>query len=261
MPSSLFAQRDSTLYFNLSETPLTIDLYEEEEDEEDDVDIKIKRKKNVFYGLKTKKGFTKTGFGEKTVIETFHYLKEDKQIDPYVRDIYWYSFEDGRIHRGRNVDPKDGVLLHGPYRKFLSSSDQTLEEGIFYRGMKHGRWVRLNTDNILQDKEKYFKGWPKESKVAYYDRDRKKLREVIPVEYGDREGYYYYFHENGQLAVMGEYKFDHKVGVWREYYPYRRGRKKEIQYRPENDVFMSGFRPYVLREWNQEGKVIYDRSR
>jgi len=32
--------------------------------------------------------------------------------------------------------------------------------------------------------------------------ERKKLKEIIPIEYGERDGYYYLFHENGQVAVV-----------------------------------------------------------
>ena len=52
-------------------------------------------------------------------------------------------------------------MLHGPYIKRID--DQTIEEGFFYFGLKHGRWVRLNRYDILQDKETYFMGWLNES--------------------------------------------------------------------------------------------------
>ena len=77
------------------EVPLTINLDEEEEEEEEE--HKKKRKKKVFYGIKTKKGYTKTGFGDDAVIETFFYLKQYEQPDPYVPEIYWYDFRRKRI--------------------------------------------------------------------------------------------------------------------------------------------------------------------
>ena len=42
-------------------------------------------------------------------------------------------------------------MMHGPYKKRLG--EQIIEEGIFYYGLKHGRWVRFNRSDILQDKE------------------------------------------------------------------------------------------------------------
>ena len=238
------------------DTPLTIDLEEEDEEEEDLFQKKKpKRKKKVFYGLKTKRGYARSGQGNRTVIDEFRYLKEPVEIDPFVRDIYWYNFKKKQIMNSRKFDPSIGVLLHGPYTKRLG--DQVLEEGIFYRGMKHGRWVRWDKYDILRSKEKYYKGWPKQSKVIYYDRGKKQLREIIPVQLGEREGNYYAFHENGRIAARGEFHFDNKVGVWVEYYDSRR-KKREVQY-PE-DPFDEDFKPYIIREWDAKGTIIYDRE-
>ncbi|MEM8894263.1 MAG: hypothetical protein AAGC88_06780 [Bacteroidota bacterium] len=239
-------------------TPLTIDL-----DEQEDILDSLKQrkekkpKKKVFYGIKTKKGFTKTGFGDNVVVELFYYLKVHEDPDPYVRDIYWYNFKRKKLTNSRKIDLKNGAILHGPYKKMLG--DQVLEEGIFYKGTKHGRWMRYNRHDILQAKEKYYKGWPKESQVAYWDKKTRQIREIIPVQFGEKEGYYYAFHENGNLAAMGEYHFDNKVGIWREFYPRRNRRKREIQY-PEY-AFDEVNKPVILKEWNEKGQVIYDREK
>lgn len=234
------------------DTPITIDF--EEEEEEAVAPKKKKRKKNVYYGVKTKKAFTKKGYGEKTVLELFHVLKVQEDPDPYVRDIYWLDFRRRQIRVGGEVDKKYGAILHGPYQK--KQGDQILEEGIFYKGTKHARWIKLSKDDILLDKEKYFKGWPKESLVKYYDRERTKIKEVIPIEYGEKEGNYFYFFENGLVAVKGEYRFDQKVGKWVENHYNTIMRKKVIQYR--EDPYNESFEPYVWREYNNRGKVIYD---
>jgi len=238
------------------DTPLTIDL---EGDEEEEVvePKKKKRKRNVFYGFKTKKGYNKIISGDDVTLEFFSYLKEFEQPDPFVRDIYWYDFRRRKVMNSRRIDTRYGVILHGPYRK--SVGDQVLEEGIFYIGTKHGRWVRHDKNDVLLDKEKYYKGWPKESKVTYYDRDRLKLKEVIPVEHGEKEGYYYYFHENGAVAVIGEYRFDARVGTWNEYYDFKNKRKRQVRY-PE-DPFDEESKSYILKEWNLYGKVIYDHTK
>lgn len=117
-------------------------------------------------------------------------------------------------------------MLHGPYKRFVQGGT-VLEQGIYYKGLKHGRWVKYNKDSVLLDKEKYIKGWPKESQVTYYDPfERKKLKEITPIEYGEREGYYYLFHDNGKPAVVGEYKFNKKINDWIEYYP--DGKRKKL---------------------------------
>ena len=164
--------------------PLTIDL--EEEEEEEPHKKKKKPKKNVFYGIKTKKGYTKTGYGDNTTVEIFHYLKEWREPDSYVPDIYWFDFRRKRIRNTGTIDRKYGRILHGPYTKIIGG--QLVEQGIYYVGTKHGRWIKLDKNDILVDKRKYYKGWPKESLVKFYDDDRKKLKEVMPVVYGEVEG-------------------------------------------------------------------------
>lgn len=237
-------------------TPITIDFGEKEEEEHEK---KVKKpKKHVYYGLKTKKGFARKGTGTHTTLELFNYLKTPVKTDPYVRDIYYYDFQRKQIRKTRRYDPKDGVLLHGPYTKKVG--DVVVEEGIFYKGTKHGRWTRYDKNDILLDKEKYYKGWPKESLVSFYDKERTKIKEIIPIEYGKKEGYYFYFFPDGTIAVAGEFKFDHKVGKWSLFYPNRRGRKqREIQYR--TDPFDDNFKPYILREWNSKGQQIYDHTK
>lgn len=252
------AQETTDNWFEVDySTPLTIDL-DAEEDMLDSLDERKEKKpkKKVFYGIKTKKGFTKTGFGDNVVVELFYYLKEHEDPDPYVRDIYWYNFKKKKIVNSRKIDLNNGAILHGPYTKMLG--DQVLEEGIFYKGTKHARWMRYNRHDILQVKEKYYKGWPKESQVAYWDKKTRQIREIIPVQFGEKEGYYYAFHENGSLAAMGEYHFDHKVGIWREFYPSKNRRKREIRY-PEY-AFDTVNHPYIMKEWDKNGKVIYDRE-
>lgn len=238
------------------DSPLTIDL--EAEDEIEIVAPKKKKvKKNTFYGVRTRKGFTKSGFGEKTVLELFYYLRVYENPDQYVRDIYWYNFRKKKIIKSRKIDKENAGILHGPYKKMLG--EIVLEEGVFYKGTKHARWTTWNRHDILQKKEKYYKGWPKESKVAYFDRGRKQIKEIIPIHFGEKEGNYYAFYDTGNIAVRGEYHFDNKVGVWREYYNNRNRRKREVQY--GKDPFDESFRPYILREWNDRGKLIYDASK
>lgn len=238
--------------------PLTIDLNEKEEEEEEKP--KKKRKRNVFYDVKTKKAYAKSGFGRNEKIEIFHILKKWEDPDPYVRDIYWYEYKSKSVKKGGTPDPEKGMLLHGPYR--VEKDDEIIEEGIFYKGTKHGRWNtyrKMYDYLVLARKEKYVKGWPKESKITYYDREATQVKEVIPIEYGKKEGNYYLFFPSGQVAVRGEFQYDEKVGSWTEYYPLRQRRKKQIQYAPDPWT-TDEFDPYIAQEWNKEGKLIYERK-
>lgn len=221
---------------------------------------KKKVKKKVFYGIKTKKAFTRKGTGTRITFETFYILKKPEKPQTFVRDVYWYDFKRKEVRKTApaKFDATSGILLHGPYKKFLLGG-VVLEQGIYYKGTKHGRWMKYNRDSVLLDKEKYFKGWPKESQLTYYDPfERKKLKEIIPIEYGEREGYYYLFHENGKPAVVGEYMFNKKVNDWIEYYPDGR-RKKIISYPKE--PFDPTIRAFVRVEWNEKGREIYRKAR
>ena len=236
------------------DTPITIELDDEEEDEDYVKPKEKKRKKNVFYDLKTKKRYTQKGTGTSKTYELFHVVKDPVELDPYVRDIYWLDYRRGAIRHGGEVDQQNGSVLHGPYKRM--KDDQVLEEGIFYKGMKHGRWVEYNKDDILIDKEKYYKGWPRESMVSYYDTKREKMKEIVPIEYGDKEGNYYYFHNNGRVAVKGEFRWGMRVGDWIEYYSSGK-RKKIIRYPKE--PYTKDETPFIVKEWNPRGKLVYEK--
>ena len=218
---------------------------------------KKKPKKNTFYGVKTRKSYTRKGLGDKTTFELFHVLKAPEKPTIFVRDIYWYDFTRREIRKTANFDINKGVLLHGPYKKMQNGV--VLEEGIFYKGTKHGRWMQHDRNDVLGDKEKYYKGWPKESLVTYYDPvERKKVKEMIPVEIDEREGFYFLFHENGTIAVTGEYKWGEKVGDWVE--NYANGKRKKIVAYPK-EPFQDEIRPFIKKEWNEKGLEIFTSNK
>ncbi len=216
-----------------------------------------KQPKNVYWGIKAKKGFTKRFGGDKQELELFHYLPEYSEPNYYVQDIFWYDTRKKEVTTTRNIDKNTFRLMHGPYQKFIAG--KVVEEGYFYKGTRHGRWEKYNGNYILLDKVKYHHGWLKESEITYYDVNRTKIKEVIPVQYGIKKGDYFQFYEGGQLAVRGRFDNDHKVGKWVEYYPTRRRVKKEIQY--PTDAFDKETEPFVLKEYDEKGKLIYDSDK
>lgn len=237
-----------------TETPINLDFGKEEEPI---APKKKKVKKKVFYGVKTKKGFSRRGTGERVTYELFYYLKKPEAPKTFVRDIWYYDYARREIRRTSNFDPAKGVLLHGPYRRVMNNI--TLESGIFYKGTKHGRWMTYERDSTLKDKAKYYKGWPSESTISYHDPlERKKVKEITPIEFGEKEGFYYMFHENGLVAVTGEYKFDRKVGNWVEYYS--NGKRKKLVAYPK-DPFDKEVTPFIKTEWNEKGKEIYRNNK
>jgi antitoxin component YwqK of YwqJK toxin-antitoxin module len=240
--------------FEEGKTP-TIVLDSVASDKKEETPKKIPKK--VFYGLKTKKGYAKSFAGGKQVVELFYTLKEYQEPNAYIRDIYWFHPKQRKIMKGLIPDKDKGIarILHGPYKKLIEGN--VVEEGIYYVGTKHGRWERYDEKFTLLSKEKYYKGWPKESEITYYDVERKRIKEVKPYMGDVVEGNYYSFHENGQLAVEGKYEKGKKVGVWIEYYDFRRRRHKEFQYPETADA--EPFEPYLLREYDRSTRLIYDK--
>jgi hypothetical protein len=218
---------------------------------------KRKIKKNVYFGLKTRKNFTKTGSGDRQVIELFYTLKEYKDPNPYVRHVYWYDRNNRKITDASIKEKEQVMILHGPYQKIAGG--KIIEEGFYYVGAKHGRWEKYKGENILMDKVKYLRGFPKEAEISYYDAEKKIIKEVIPKEYGVVKGEYYRYYDGGQLEIEGRYDNGIKVGRWLEYYQYRRQRKKETVY--GKDAFDTEFQPYVVREWDESGNVLLDKDK
>ncbi len=223
---------------------------------------KNKLSKTEYEGLSMIKAYTKLGSGDRTVVEEFYVLKDNDAAKPlpYVRDVYRYFQRSGRVTSSIVRDEATGLLLHGPYKRFQNGD--LVEEGFYYAGMKDGRWERYDGNFMLLDKVRWSRGVPAESRLTYYDSTHRKIREIVPIEYGKIKGTYMAFHENGLLAEEGKYDNGVKVGRWTEYYPInpsgRRMRRKLTQYGP--DCF-TPFEPVVLTEWDEKGKTTFERSK
>jgi antitoxin component YwqK of YwqJK toxin-antitoxin module len=227
---------------------------------QDSVEVKKpkpkKKKKKVFYELKCRRGFTKKGVGDKTTIEFFYTLKTWKDPNPYSKEIYVFNYKKATIEKLTGIDPKkkqDYLMLHGPYKKMVGG--KIIEEGIFYIGTKHGRWELYDKNFTLLDKTKYYKGWPKESKLTFYDGTQTKLKEVLPYEFNQLSGDYFLFKENGSLLKTGQYKDGLKSGTWVVYFPNIDKVKREVVY--PKDPLRDKKPAYVHREWNENGNLIF----
>ncbi|HLT07275.1 MAG TPA: hypothetical protein VK014_07090 [Cyclobacteriaceae bacterium] len=239
-------------------TPVLLFTTVEEEEKAKKKERKKKKNKNIYFGEKTRRSVIKQSFRGQTHSEYFHFTQRNQQVDPYIRDIYWYDTKE-KVIRNRNFDPSRGYLLHGPYEKRLDET--VVESGMYYFGTKHGRWMTYDGNNILLDKSHYSEGWPKASRVTYYNRAAQQIEKIIPIEYDLEEGNFYHFFEDGRVAVIGEYKFGEKVGLWTEYWSNtgdKTIRKREIQY--QEKPFTKNFRPYIRAEWDKEGNLIYRKD-
>lgn len=199
----------------------------------------------------------KFGSGDRATIEEFHVLKEYTPISAYVRDIRWYDTKAKKLSSSVIKDKERALPLHGPYKRYVAGN--LMEEGYYFMGTKDGRWVRYDAKYTLLDKTHWYRGFPASSRISYYDSSHTKIKEVIPVFYEDIEGEYFSFYEEGQLSAYGKYEHNEKIGRWVEYYQYRRQRKKETQY--PKSCWDEDFEPFVLREWDDKGKLLYDYTK
>jgi hypothetical protein len=233
---------------------------------------KKKQKKNIFYSKKSRKGYTKDGIEEKQVVELFYVLKKNEEPSSYVDEIYVWDMTKGKVIKVRKEELAKMTkykILHGPYTKYMAG--RMMETGIFYVGTKHGRWEKYkwekkwwepppakysreeNLQPILMGKAKYYRGFQREAKISYYDFERTKVKEVIPSEYGEKTGAYYYYLENGQLLIKGQYGDGKKIGLWIEYFEDKFKRKREVQY-PKDQWEQKD--PVILKEWDAKGNLI-----
>ena len=220
--------------------------------------VEIKKKRlppSIFLGFKTRKKRLSSGYGKNKVRERFRVLK--KPLDsllPYAQLFYWYDKKKKAIRQSRHYDPEKGPLLHGKYEK--TRGKQQMQVGYFYKGVLHGRWEVYDKHHILLDKKKFHKGWAYDAVILYYDPARERIREVTPIHYGEKEGWYYVFHENDRLAVRGKYKHDAKIGLWKAYHPNGK-EKRRMQY--AKNPFDAAYTPVIVGEWDEKGALLYDR--
>lgn len=218
---------------------------------------KPKKKKKVFYELKCKKGFIRTisGTSGNVTLERFYYLKTWKDPNPYIPDIYVWDLTKNKILKISKIEADKQPnyrVLHGPYTKELNQI--VIERGAFYVGTKHARWEAFDKNDLLIGKTKFYKGWPKEAKITYFDATRRKVKEVMPYEYGRLQGDYYLFGEKGLVVSKGRYEDGAKIGVWIDYFPDSPNRLRETQY--AEDPYDKTTEPVIVKEWNEKGKLV-----
>lgn len=217
----------------------------------------VKSALEVFDGKKYKdlavqKNIYKRGTGARMVYTEYYTLKGTARPLPFVKEIFWVDIRTGKIVQAQGRDRDRYSLLHGPYKEFVG--EVLVKEGFYYLGAKDGRWMEHDVKNILQDKIYWNRGFLAESRLAYFDSTKTKLKEVVPVKYGEETGMYYSFHEGGTVAMEGPMEQGVRVGRWVEYFPTGNRRKKEWQYQEENEE------PILLREYNERGQLISEKK-
>lgn len=217
-----------------------------------------KLKGKTFLGKRFKKGYARTGGGKSAVIEKFGYLKTYEAPDPYAPAKYYYHKKKRKIFKTSVIDPAVSLILHGPYEK--RQNGIVIETGYFYAGTKHLRWERYALkDNILLSKQHWEKGFPRDARITYYPNSTKKIKEVLPYVNGKLEGDYVRFLDNGQLEWSGQYEGGRQVGVWTQYWGFRN--RKHYQWQFPEDEFAPLAEPFLLREYNRNGTLIFEKGK
>lgn len=220
-------------------------------------------KRGVYWGIATRRGFTRVVKNKKKTFELFHVLKKYQEPSPYnVQHLYWYHKKKRKVFIGP-IGEKDlpfAKILHGPYRRTFDG--KLVEEGFFYLGAKHGRWEQygVSTDNILVDKVKWYKGFPKESEISYYDVEQTQIKEVIPIVDGKRHGEYYYFNPKGQVLIYGKYEYGQKIGIWLDYWEGTKKKTIKKKYQFPESWTAPQFEGYLSQEFDAKGTLIYDKA-
>lgn len=203
-----------------------------------------------YKGIPISKQVIKQGTGARFRYTEFYTLKTFQSPNPYIRELHWMDTKTKKVVTGIGRDRNRYVLLHGPYQEYIG--EVLIQEANYYLGAKDGRWLTHDRNNILLDKEYWQEGFLEESEKTFYDSSKTKLKEVIPIKFGEKNGKYYAYHPEGTLWMEGEMQDGLRVGKWIEYYPQGNKRKRELEYTKE------GNEEKVLREYDEKGKIVFE---
>lgn len=206
--------------------------------------------------IAVEKKILRAGAGERMVYEEFYITNTNTKPNPYIKDIYWYDQSAGKVQSSISRDRSRNSILHGPYKRWIGAT--MVEEGWYYVGAKHKRWVSYDKNFNIVDKQYYDKGSLADSRKTFWEGSETKIREILPISYGKVTGFYTSYHENGVMEMEGRLDDSVAVGRWVEYYALGKKMKKEVQYGKDR---YDTTEPYVIREYDEKGKLIYENPK
>lgn len=212
--------------------------------------------KDEYEHIKTERKLGNYGSGVRMTVEEVNVVKyvEDEALSPYSQDIFIFDPAQSRVVSIPLKEAKNAQICHGSFKKYVNQ--QLVEEGFYYMGVKDGRWENYSSENELENKVYYEKGYTKGSIIHYYDASKKKIQEVIPRIYGQFRGTYLAFYPNGSLKEEGRLDDSVKVGRWREYHEVGSGGRLKKEWKFAKDKFdTSG--PVLIQERDQQSKIIF----
>lgn len=215
--------------------------------------------KDEYEQIKTERRLGNYGSGTRNTLEEINVVKfvEDEATSQYVSELWWFDPAQSRIITGSLKDNKAAQLCHGPFKRIVNQEIQ--EQGFFYMGAKDGRWETYGPDGELINKQYYFRGFPIESKISYYDAEHKKIQEVTPIVYGKVRGQYRAFYPSGNVKEEGMLDDNVRVGRWREYFEFGSGGRLKKEWRYGKDKF-DAEEPVLIQERDAQGKIIFQQK-
>lgn len=215
---------------------------------------KVKNKfksKDEYLGVKILEKIGSYGGSKMETIEQLHVVKyvEDEKINPYLQFIYCFDPKQSQIIYVPKEEANKYLICHGPYEKYVNKL--LIEKGEFNMGGKQGRWEEFDRNYNLINKEYFNNGFKKESIISYFDDKKTKIKEIIPVRFGEMTGTYFSFYESGNLESTGEIEDGIRIGRWLEFYEYGRNGKLRREWKYGNDKFDPS-EPILIQEREQQ---------
>lgn len=215
--------------------------------------------KDEYASIKTERRLGNYGSGSRNTIEEINVVKyvEDEAVSTYVSEIWWFDPAQSRIVTGSLKDNKSAQICHGPFKRVING--QINEQGFFYMGAKDGRWETYGPEGELINKQYFQHGFPVESNISYFDNEKTKIKEIIPVVYGKVRGQYRAFYASGNLKEEGLLDDSVRVGRWREFHEFGAGGRLKKEWRYGKDKFETQ-EPELIQERDAQGKIIYQQK-
>jgi antitoxin component YwqK of YwqJK toxin-antitoxin module len=218
-----------------------------------------KKKKKLFLGERTKKGYYKTGTGKSQEIVIFYYLKTFRQPSAMAPAAYYFNPRKHKIFAANGeLDPSTDKVLHGSFKRIRNK--QIIETGYYAFGTKHLRWERYDAKGGLLSKSHYEMGFPRDANISYYDGGNTMIKEVVPYVNGKLEGDYVKYTADGKREWSGHFENGRRVGEWTNYWDYKGYRHYVFQY-GETGYEPEVAEPELIREYSHGGSPIYDKEK
>lgn len=153
--------------------------------------------------------------------------------------------------------------LQGKYLEY--EGNVLLKKGYFKDSLMHGTWVQYYPNGILKSENNYKNGELVGEQKYYNNKGNLNYKNSLieSTEKGKKisvkHGAFVTYHNNGNLSQEGNYEYDKKSGLWREYNPsgllYREIFYKNGKIHGQNNLYTSAGKPELISEFYEEIEI------